>query len=568
MSKSIVLILLLAIFTTSYSQVLSKEAFPENYFRNPLDIPIQLVANFGALRSNHFHMGLDIRTQQRENLKVYAAAEGYVSRIKIEKYGFGNAIYITHPNGYTTLYAHLNDFYPSLAAYVKAKQYRDQSWEQDFELQPNTFPVKKGTFIAYSGNTGGSAGPHLHFEIRNTQTGSNLNPLLFGFGVKDSRSPIISKLYWYDRRYSTYLLAAKPIPIHFQNGKYSSIEKVTKVNSPLISFGIQSTDVSSSSPFHWGIYAAEIKLDGKPINSYVLNDISYDETRYLNACIDYAKYRKEKQFVSHLSYLPGNGLPIFSPIDGNGVIILTDSLVHDIEIMVKDFTGNSATLKTKVQLGNSLSHYDYPSEAIPCMPNYPCVVESENSKGTFSKNAFYDGVPFIIKETTGNATHTASKQISFSNYTIPVHDFYTVQIKTTLSANDPLREKVVMQLISGSYKSITKGNWEGDWFSGQFNRLGNLQLLIDTVPPVIYPSGWKNGSHIQSRSLVFKGSDNLEEIKSFKAELDGNWLLFSKNDNRFIYTFDEHCSKGKHELKITASDVAGNEMKATYYFTR
>src|ERR1051326_2356721 len=151
----------------SFSQNFS--SYPQGYFRDPLDIPIQLVSNFGELRSNHFHMGLDIRTQGRENLPVRAAEDGYVSRIKIEKGGYGNAIYILHPNGYTTLYAHLNSFYPSLSAYIKKKQYREESWEQDFDLPANLFPVKKGQLIALSGNTGASGGPHLHFEIRDSK---------------------------------------------------------------------------------------------------------------------------------------------------------------------------------------------------------------------------------------------------------------------------------------------------------------------------------------------------------------------------------------------------------------
>src|SRR5689334_9775979 len=139
--------------------------YPRDYFRDPLDIPIQLVSNFGELRTNHFHMGLDIRTQGRENLPVHAAAEGYISRIKIEKGGFGNAIYINHPNGYTTLYAHLNSFYPELYNYIKTKEYKEEKWEQDFDLPATLFPVKKGQLIALSGNTGASEGPHLHFEI-------------------------------------------------------------------------------------------------------------------------------------------------------------------------------------------------------------------------------------------------------------------------------------------------------------------------------------------------------------------------------------------------------------------
>ncbi len=167
--KKVIITTFLFLFIDHF--VIAQHNYPQGYFRDPLNIPIQLAANFGELRTDHFHMGLDIRTQSKENLPVYAAADGYVSRIKIEKYGYGRAIYINHPNGYTTLYAHLNSFYPQLEQYLKNKQYKDEKWEQDFELPANMFPVIKGQFIASSGNTGGSAGPHLHFEIRDTKTG-------------------------------------------------------------------------------------------------------------------------------------------------------------------------------------------------------------------------------------------------------------------------------------------------------------------------------------------------------------------------------------------------------------
>ena len=170
-------VILLSIGFTLFAQ----KNYPQNYFRNPMNIPMDLSANFGELRSNHWHMGLDIRTQQRENLSVYAAAEGYVSRVKVEPGGFGQAIYITHPNGYTTLYAHLNAFYPALQQYVKDQQYKLESWAVDIQVPANMFPVIKGTYIAKSGNTGGSQGPHVHFEIRDSETERCLNPLLFKF---------------------------------------------------------------------------------------------------------------------------------------------------------------------------------------------------------------------------------------------------------------------------------------------------------------------------------------------------------------------------------------------------
>ena len=544
--------------------------YPQNYFRDPLDIPIQLVSNFGELRPNHFHMGLDIRTQQRENLPVHAAADGYISHIKIEKSGFGNAIYINHPNGYTTLYAHLNAFYPALYDYIKAKEYKEQKWEQDFDLPPNLFPVKKGQFIALSGNTGASGGPHLHFEIRDTRTGNNLNPLLFGLNIPDKKAPLIRGLYWYDRRYSTYMTSGKAIPLVKKNNEYAATAKVVKINSPLISFGINTEDLSNSSGFNLGIYKAELYMDDSLMCAFTLNNFSYTDTRYVNACIDYSKLMTEKKYVQYFTVLPGNKINIFTSTPTNGVIILSDTLKHSINIKVKDAAGNATAINFDIQLNSSFATDSYPSDAQPLLPNQENIVNGENVKVLFSKNAFYDVVPFVLNERTNRNKNGASAFVALHNFTVPVHDFYTVQLKTTLAANDAQRKKVVMQLISGTSKQIAKGEWNGDWVNAKFNKLGFVQLLIDNVAPTIIPSGWKNGSLLSSaKTLMLRCKDDLGEIDSFRAELDGQWLMFAKRSaDRFIYTFDEHCPKGTHTLKVTVTDVAGNITTATYKFKR
>src|SRR5215217_7488067 len=213
---------LLSFFLLSFFLAGQSQEYPQNYFRNPLNIPMQLVANFGELRANHWHMGLDIRTQQKVNLPVYAAAEGYIARIKIEPGGFGRAIYINHPNGYTTLYAHLNNFFPALEQYVKAEQYKRESWEVELEIPRQLFPVSKGTFIAYSGSTGGSQGPHVHFEIRDTKTEECLNPLLFGMPIIDDVPPTISRLAIYDRTKSVYVQSPRFLPLKKASGVYTT----------------------------------------------------------------------------------------------------------------------------------------------------------------------------------------------------------------------------------------------------------------------------------------------------------------------------------------------------------
>lgn len=542
--------------------------YPQGYFRDPLDIPIQLVSNFGELRSNHFHMGLDIRTQGRENLPVHAAAEGYVSRIKIDKSGYGNAIYIDHPNGYTTLYAHLNTFFPALAAYIKKKQYSEQQWEQDLALPAGLFPVKKGQFIALSGNTGGSAGPHLHFEIRDTKSGNNLNPLLFGMPVADTKPPVLRGLYWYDRRYSTYATTAKPIPFTRKGNLYTVTAPVVKINSPLVSFAINTEDLGNSSGFNMGIYTASIFLDDSLMNAFRLDNFSYTDTRYVNACIDYSKYMKEKRYVQYLAILPGNKLDIFTRTPTNGLIILRDTADHVVRIVIRDSYGNTTSVKFRIRLSEVSRRQPYIGNVQPLLPNQENTVTGNSVKAVFSPNAFYDVVPFHLTENHNTGKNSASELVGLDQYTVPVHDAYTVQLKTTLPTGDALRDKVVMELKSGRSTEFDKSPWTGDWMTGHFNRLGNVELLIDTLAPLIHPVGWRNGSVITAaRTLMLKCTDNLA-LQSFRAELDGQWLLFEQRKGGYIYTFDEHCPRGKHKLVVTVTDLAGNTTTASYSFTR
>ena len=564
----ILLFIFFCFYQLSQSQVYSS-SYPQNYFRNPLDIPIQLVANFGELRPNHFHMGLDIRTQGRENLPVYAAADGYISRIKIEQYGYGNAIYITHPNGYTTLYAHLNTFYTALADYIKAKQYKEQSWAQDFELPAGLFNVTKGQFIAYSGNTGGSAGPHLHFEIRDTKTGNNLNPQLFGFNIVDKQPPVIYKLFWYNRQYSTYQLPGKQIAIAKKGAAYTTAGKIIKVNSPVISLGITTEDLNPSTPFKIGIYSATLWMDDSILNDFKMDNFSYTDTRYLNASIDYSKYIKEKVYVQYLAQLPGNQLKIFDPEVSNGVIILADTMPHNIKIVVKDVYGNTSILNFQIQLQQPFSNYMYPENAQALLPEHENIVTGKNVKVLFSKNAFYDAVPFVLSEFTATNNNSASAVIGLHNYTVPVHDSFTVQIKTTLASNNFLKNYVVMQLTRGSGKVTVKGIWTGDWMTAGFKSLGNVQLLIDTVPPTVTPVAWKNGANLSTaKAIILKCKDDVDDINSFTALLDGKWLLFSANNDNYTYRFDEHCAKGLHTLTVTITDIAGNTTTQNFTFTR
>lgn len=574
MKKIFILFLFIVNSSFSFAPVTSHDLFsstdyPQGYFRDPLGIPIQLAANFGELRSNHFHMGFDIRTRQRENLPVYAAAEGYVSKIKIEKLGFGHAIYINHPNGYTTLYAHLNNFYDTLNRYVKDKQYATRQWEQEIDFEPNQFRVAKGQLIAYSGNTGGSEGPHLHFEIRDTKTGNNLNPWLFGFGLTDKMPPSIYRLYFYDRRYTTYQVKPLPISITGGSGKYTSAQDVVILSSPVVSFGISAEDKLNISSFKYGIYEASLTVDGTVQSAFRLNDISYNDTRYVNGSIDYKTKESGGPYIQYLSKLPGNHSTIFSSA-GDGKIVLTDSLIHNAQILVKDAAGNSSVLNFKFRWEPSQTNdFMFASNSAKMIPGRENVLKMDDIEADFSARAFYDTVPFAYSAELSKDTRVISAIHHLNNYTVPVHDSFTVRIKAAAPVSNILKDRVVVQLISNHKTETVKGQWKGDWMEVKLRDLGIVKLLIDTIPPTVRPADWANGVRVRNRnSISIATGDNAGKVKSFEAFLDGNWLLFGRKENTFTYAFDERTAPGKHELTVAVEDEAGNISERKYSFIR
>jgi len=530
--------------------------FSKGYFRNPLGIPMHLVANFGEIRSDHFHMGFDLRTMQRENLPVYAAAEGYISKVVIEPGGYGKAIYITHPGGYTTLYAHLNGFYSSLQWFVEAKQYRDEKWEQQIEFKKDQFPVSKGQFIAYSGNTGSSQGPHLHFEIRDTRTGNNVNPRLFDFPVDDNIPPFLYKLFMYDRNYSTYVVDPKEIKIKGSKGKYITRDTLVETGSARISFGLSAEDIVNGSSFRFGIYTGELWIDSVKQISFSLDEMNYEDSRYMNAAIDYKKRINEGALIQHLSKLPGNQLSIFDGIN-NGIINLSDTLPHHIMIVAKDIAGNESSVNFKLRWNPSKYEQLFFTEQTEKMVPWKAYhIEREEVAIDIPASAFYDTVPFFFSESSG------VYQVHYPY--VPVHDAYIFSVNMEEGKD---YSKMIWRLVSGKSIQTKKPEIFRGRIIGAFERFGKLSLVEDTTAPSLIPNGWKDGAvFAQSGSISFTVKDNISYVDFFRAELDGKWLMFSRKGNVFTYRFDEHCELGMHQLKVTITDIAGNQTVRTYNF--
>lgn len=633
----------------SLAQVFPPADYPRGYFRDPLNIPISLAANFGELRPNHYHMGLDIRTQKRENLPVLAAADGEVARVVIEPFGFGQAIYLRHPNGFTTVYAHLNAFFPALASYVQEQQYKAESWQLSIDIPPGLFPVKKGSVIAYSGNKGGSQGPHLHFEIRRTADDTNLNPLLFGLPVPDNTPPVIQRLAIYDRTRSLYEQSPLVYPVHKGAGAgstgtlasatsgirsatsgirstvsgtrsaatsaasvagsassggsavYSLATRLITVTSSRVSFAVSAFDTQTGSANPNGIYRAILYDNNRPLLGFQMDNISYNDTRNINAHIDYKTRETGGPFLQHLSLLPGYTPPSIywsagrpataSPGTGghveDGVVDLGDGVPHTIRIVVKDAYGNTSELTYQVQYQPGAVVGGLPSDSgKQCRPGMLDGYETPDCAFYIGEKSLYDSV-FITYRTTGfpgmgiSLPGAVSAVHAIGEPYIPLQEPLLVRIRKHLNQSGAAkladgaamaveRDRVVMVCFEGSRKDVIKPEWHDDWASGKFREFGNFQLVEDNEAPVITLIGWENGARLnKSARIAFAVRDNLGTIRNVRAELDGKWLCFTNDKGQaFIYQFDQHCPPGNHMLKVTAEDVAGNRTTKEYYFTR
>jgi hypothetical protein len=543
------------------------QGYPQDYFRNPLGIPILLAGNFGECRPGHFHSGIDIKTEGRENLPVYAAAEGYISRIKMEPGGFGHGLYITHPSGYTSLYAHLNNFIPRVQAYVRKQQYAKESWTVDLSFRPEQFPVKKGEQIAWSGNTGGSTAPHLHFEIRDSKTEHPLNPQLFGLEVKDSRGPVIKKLAIYNMERSIYDLGPQLINLRKGNGnEYIVPGDTISVSTQLAGIGIVSDDYMEGSDNTLAWYTAEWYMDDTLQGRIRLDDIGYDETRYLHAYADYRTRQGGGPWVQCLFRLPGNMLTrIYESLNPNyGLIQRTDGQYRNMLIVLTDVSGNKS--EVRFQLRNTAS-YATPPCSLSFYAGKQNPVEYSNVAFMLDERQLYADVCMPVSSIPDSSG--ISDRFNIGRGDVPVHHYFDLQLRPGKLIPFSQRSKIAMVYRDGRRedgRAAQPGN-QG-WYKASVRNLGTDQLVVDTLSPSITPLAPIKGSMAKAKQIAVRATDDITSIKTFRATLDGSWILFEQHGDVWTYVFDEHCSKGTHKLTITATDENGNATSSNFVFSR
>lgn len=548
---------ILVFFLCSCS-VLAQTDYPKDYFRSPLDIPLQLSGNFGELRPNHFHAGFDMKTQQREGLKVYAVADGYVARIKISTFGNGKTIYINHPNGYTSVYGHLQSAVGSIHDIITKAQYKEQSFEVELFFKPDEVPVKKGDLIALSGNTGASEGPHLHFEFRDTASEFVINPLLFGYDslLKDTKKPTISGLYVYPLDGNTTVNYAKrPLLLNVSLQKDGSYLSDKVIANGVIGFGITANDTDDVSFNNNGVYKVQSFLNGKPNFGYEFNTYSFEDMRYINALIDYPRYKTTQQRVQKLFMKTPYNLRFIQTDETKGVLTVSPNLSLLYRIEVADFFGNKKLINVPIQF--DLTSTRIAKEEVSGPYRVKAAKDSnfeiENASVFFPAGTFYDdfNLNFKVKNNT----------VTVHDDTVPAHSNFTITIKdSTLTAAQ--REKMFIGRVDGKKISYNVTFRKDDFFQTKVKVLGTYALVSDTVAPRISMAIPIEGKWInQQKSVQLTITDDLSGIKSYNGYLNGKWVLFEYDNKtrKITHFFTEGLvADGANELKVVVVDNMGN----------
>jgi len=550
-------------------QTYSNNVYPLTDFRSPLDIePPALAGSFGELRANHFHSGIDFRTNQRTGYPVYAPADGYISRLRVQNSGFGLALYINHPNGYTTVYGHLSRFNLKITQIVKNIQYKKLSYEIDEFPSADLIPVRKGEVIAYTGNTGSSGGPHLHFEIRDSKTEATINPQLLGISIPDNIPPVVHAMY-------VYRLNGKPFneftpKQYFQiaggNGTYRLNQVNTIHLNGEVGFGIVTNDRHNGASGNNGVYSIELEVDGITVYTSALERFTFDNSKAINSHIDYPTYLRTKQSIQKSFVDPGNPLQIYYNLVNNGRINFNDGKTHTVKYTISDARGNKSTLAFNV-LSDPKAVINTPE--LPLSTSFTYNRQNEFSqddvKVILPKGTLYDDLNFLYKKTAKLSQNAFSEVHHIHNNLTPLHTGFELWIK----ADSTIIKHQSKALIVNSNRSSQGGYFENGWVKAKPRNFGSYFVAIDTIAPNIVPVNISNGKNMAGISkMSFRISDALSGIKSFNGYIDGKWVLmeFDTKTASLWHTFDERTTTGKHTFELLVVDMKDNTKRYAIEF--
>lgn len=537
-------------------------------YKSPLDIPLILSANFGELRPNHFHSGIDLKTAGVINKSVYSIEDGYVSRISVSPSGYGLAIYVSHTTGQTSVYGHINKFAPKIAEYVKEKQYEKESFSVDITLNNDVFPVKKGDLIAYSGNTGSSGGPHVHFEIRDTETQEAQDPLVYYKDkINDSRPPLIKGIAFYPVNEKGAVdfsrdPARKTITT-LKSGNYASLKDTVQAWGT-IGVGVYANDRMDGTTNIYGVKKVRLYCDNIEIFSSDISNVDFGKTRMINSMTDYEYWSQKKVFYQKSFVEPGNKLPIYKTVN-NGYININEERIYNLRYELEDLYGNQTDYSFCVK-GREQTIPQKKRCSQLMLWNEESNYKSENFSLNIPKEYLYDNLCFILKDKK-SASHYSDIFI-VNDTRVPLHNFCDMSIRVTKDTLVNKAQYGIVQ-INGVNEYWVGGTYDNGSITARIRELGQTYAVSsDTKAPAItpvQPARWVRNGEIRIRL-----SDNKSGIRSWKGTIDGNYALFEKDVKSpfYIYKFDiKRLKKGQnHKLVFTATDGAGNSASYEYEF--
>lgn len=534
--------------------------------RKPMDIPVLLSGNFGELRSNHFHSGIDFKTQGVEGKPIHSVQDGYVSRISVSPWGYGNGLYITHPDGTTTVYGHLQKFSQKITAYLKEKQYEQESFNVNLSLTPDELPVKEGELVALSGNTGSSGGPHLHFEVRDTETEEPMDPIEYYKDlIKDTQAPKIQGIMVYSMpgkgvvNGSRRKLELKPVTA--KNGKQTLTGKIEAWGE--IGLAVKGYDYMDNTSNIYGIKDITLTADSQVIFHSNLDRFAFDESRYLNSFTDFEEWKEHRSFYIKSFVDPGNRLRFIESLN-RGILTIDEPRTYHLTYQLADAFGNTTQLSIQIE-GKEQPIPEVDTENTELFHWW-----SDNRFGAkgirlaIPKGNLYDDLYFrySVKEDSAalGATHI------LHNKPVAFHKSAKLSLRLQTDTLENKQQYGIVRLQNGR-RSWTGGVYRNGWVDADIKETGSYTLGQDLVPPTITPLN--PATWVSKQAIALRLSDNLSGVQTYRGEIDGQYVLFEMNSKSVItYHFDkERLARGKHTLKLFVTDACGNQSTYTYPFT-
>ena len=527
----------------------------------PLDIPLLLSGNFGELRGSHFHAGLDIKTQGLQGFPVKSILAGSIRRIRVTVTGYGKALYIDHANGTTSVYAHLQKFAPKIERIIKERQYKKEQFLIQSYFKTNELTVEQGEIIGYSGNTGGSLGPHLHFEIRDTKTQTPLNPLKLEYDIQDTQRPVISGLYRYDLNYPRQ---KKKNDIRLIRKNDSTYTSSIQSWSGKTGIGLRMYDRQDLSYNKNGVYKIALRLNGKEMIQYTFDKISFDDGKYINTLIDYKTYTTEGIRIQKLFRDLPYGFSFLPKDAPNGILNFEAGRSYLLQISLEDFHGNKTYVESYIEGNREITTDNKKKLQIAentVKPELDYLFEFENQEVYLPKNTFFEPVDFKIRATK-DTLFVGSKEDALQRtfeiqFKTPEVD--SLETNPWCIANLNKKKKLdYVYSVAKDRKRISKGGTPGIYVLSQ-----------DTLAPSITPLNFKPKQWLSNYSfLKLKIEDDFSGIKSYRGTINGQWILLEHEPKNNTLTFafeDIDFDQSQLNFKLEVEDQQGNS--STYETT-